>query len=358
MKRLDQSLFVYAALLAILFAAAPLVAQDEEAPATAQTQSATDQPAAAESPIEESAENTDPTVTVTVQGGAKVTAAMLRRNDKGVVLDLGYDVLFIPQSQVLDIRNAETGDAIDETEICDIYTTGRLEAAPVSTLVKRHGDGVLMVKTPLGLGSGFVISDQGHIITNYHVVENETKISVVLFEPTEQGYRKRDLKKVKLLAIHPLRDIALLQLDLEELGEYRPKPIVIADEEVGVGDLIFAIGNPLGLERTVTQGIVSSTTRTLGHLRFIQTDAPINPGNSGGPLFNSRGEVVGIACAGHSFFQGLAFGIPSSDLIDFLQNRDAYLFDPSNPQNGVKYLDPPNTKQSEKSDADDEPAKE
>ena len=119
-------------------------------------------------------------------------------------------------------------------------------------------------------------------------------------------------------------------------------PVVIAEKSsVRVGNLVFAIGNPLGLERSVTQGIVSSTTRTLGHLRFIQTDASINPGNSGGPLFNSRGEVVGVVCAGYSFFSGLAFGIPATDLVDFLQNRDAFLFDPTQPQNGVKYFSPP-----------------
>jgi serine protease Do len=105
--------------------------------------------------------------------------------------------------------------------------------------------------------------------------------------------------------------------------------------------LVFAIGNPLGLERTVTQGIVSSTTRTLGQLRFVQTDASINPGNSGGPMFNERGEVIGVVCAGYTFFNGLAFAIPATDLIDFLQNRDAYLFDSTQPQNGVKYFQPP-----------------
>jgi serine protease Do len=104
---------------------------------------------------------------------------------------------------------------------------------------------------------------------------------------------------------------------------------------------VFAIGNPLGLERSVTQGIVSSTTRTIGHLRLIQTDASINPGNSGGPIFNVRGEVVAIASAGAQMFDGLAFGIPANELIDFLVHRESYLYDSSQPQNGVTYLPPP-----------------
>jgi len=212
----------------------------------------------------------------------------------------------------------------------------------VPQLVRRFGDAVVTVSTPSGIGSGFLISKTGHLITNYHVVEKELKVIVTVFQKKKQGYEKRQLKKVKILALNPLRDLALLQLDQEELGDFDLKHTVIAEKPaVGVGDLVFAIGNPLGLERTVTQGIVSSTTRTLSQLRFIQTDASINPGNSGGPLFNARGEVVGVVCAGYSLFSGLAFGIPATDLIDFLQNRDAYLFDPTQPQNGVKYIQPP-----------------
>jgi serine protease Do len=112
-------------------------------------------------------------------------------------------------------------------------------------------------------------------------------------------------------------------------------------DDLRVGDMVFAIGNPLGMERSVTQGIVSSTTRTIDQLRLIQTDAAINPGNSGGPIFNARGEVVAVACAGAAVFDGLAFGIPASELIDFLVHRDTYLFDESQPQNGVTYLPPP-----------------
>ncbi|MGH7193564.1 MAG: S1C family serine protease, partial [Candidatus Saccharimonadales bacterium] len=163
-----------------------------------------------------------------------------------------------------------------------------------------------------------------------------------LFRRTEQGYEKQELKKVRILALQPLRDIALLQLDLSELKAEPPDPVVINNtDDLRVGDLVFAIGNPLGLERSVTQGIVSSATRTIGHLRLIQTDASINPGNSGGPLFNARGEVVGIVCAGATSFDGLAFGIPSGDLIDFLLHRESYLYDTTQPLNGATYLAPP-----------------
>ena len=281
-------------------------------------------------------------VTVTLTGGAKLTATLLRQNDQGVVLDLGHDVVHISAARILDVRKVAAGADAGAAERHDVFTVGRLQAAPVAELVKRCGDSVVMVKTPRGLGSGFIISDQGHLITNYHVVERETKVAVTLFKAGEQGYTKREFKRVRILAIHPLRDIALLQLDPEELKQFAPRPLTIARQDsVGVGDLVFAIGNPLGLERSVTQGIVSSVTRTIGHLRFIQTDAAVNPGNSGGPLFNARGEIVAIVAAGYTFFDGLAFGIPATDLVDFLKHRDAYLYDPTQPQNGVTYLAPP-----------------
>ncbi len=284
----------------------------------------------------------DEVVTVTMADGASITAPLLRKSKEGMVLDLGYDVVNIPTRRVLSVDRADVARRNDQGKEHDVYITGRLKVAPVTELVERYGDGVLMVKTASGLGSGFIISNLGHIITNYHVVERETEIFVTLFDKTEQGYRKREFKKVKILATHPLRDIALLQLEAQEMKDYRPRPVVISsDRDISQGDLIFAIGNPLGLERSVTQGIVSSTTRTIGHLRFIQTDAAINPGNSSGPLFNMRGEVVGIVCAGSTFFEGLAFGIPAEDLIDFLKNRSAYLFDSSQPGNGIKYLAPP-----------------
>ena len=147
---------------------------------------------------------------------------------------------------------------------------------------------------------------------------------------------------MKIVALQPLRDLAILQLDPEETKGRLPEPVVINDrDDLRVGDLVFAIGNPAGLERSVTQGIVSSTTRTIDQMRLIQTDAAINPGNSGGPIFNARGEVVAVACAGAAVFEGLAFGIPANELIDFIVHRDTYPYDESQPQNGVTYLPPP-----------------
>jgi serine protease Do len=283
-------------------------------------------------------------VTVILSGGAKIEADLLHRTHDRFILDLGHDVISIPRTQVLDVSSYEAEEAgVASTARHGIYSIGRLAAAPVSELVRRHGASIFMIRTPAGLGSGFFISEEGHLITNYHVIEGQTMITVTLFLPTQQGYERRELRRVRILALHPLRDLALLQIDKEELGSgHSIKPLVISSERnVGVGDPVFAVGNPLGLERSVTQGIVSSTTRTIGHLRFLQTDASINPGNSGGPILNTRGEVVGVVCAGATFFQGLAFGIPATDLVDFLNNWDAYLYNPFQPQNSITYLPPP-----------------
>ena len=281
-------------------------------------------------------------VTVTVVGGSRVTAPLLRQSDDGVVLDLGFEVLQIPAKKLLDVRpEAQAADAGDARQY-DIFRTGRLEAREVPELVKRFGEAVVMVRNPGGLGTGFLISPDGHLVTNYHVVENNTRIQVTLFRKTDKGFEKHEYRKVKIVALQPLRDLAILQLDPEETKGRLPEPVVINDrDDLRVGDLVFAIGNPAGLERSVTQGIVSSTTRTIDQLRLIQTDAAINPGNSGGPIFNARGEVVAVACAGAAVFEGLAFGIPANELIDFLVHRDTYPYDESQPQNGVTYLPPP-----------------
>ncbi len=293
--------------------------------------------------IPSAAEEISGKVTVTLSGGARIEGELLHRTAERIVIDLGHDVISIPGDRILDLSAEREEGALELTAQHGIYSLGRLEAAPVSELVRRHGDSIFMVRTPAGIGSGFFISEEGHLITNYHVIEGQTMVTVTLFLPTRQGYERKELRKVRILAMHPLRDLALLQIDMEELGSgHTIMPLVISSElNVRVGDPVFAVGNPLGLERSVTQGIVSSTTRTIGHLRFIQTDASINPGNSGGPILNTRGEVVGVVCAGAVFFQGLAFGIPAVDLVDFLNNWEAYLYNPFQPQNSITYLPPP-----------------
>ena len=112
-------------------------------------------------------------------------------------------------------------------------------------------------------------------------------------------------------------------------------------ESLAVGERVFAIGSPLGLERTVTEGIISTKTREMRGDLYLQTTAQINPGNSGGPLFNLRGEVIGVTNMKINVGEGLGFAIPVEEVRSFLNRRDAFAFDNNNPSTGYRYLEPP-----------------
>jgi serine protease Do len=118
------------------------------------------------------------------------------------------------------------------------------------------------------------------------------------------------------------------------------------EDDVNAGDQVFAVGNPLGLERTVTQGIISNRSRSLQGQLYLQTDTAINPGNSGGPLFNGRGEVIGVTSRGFAaaYADNLGFAIPIYYVKEFLHHREAFAFDKASPNSGYRYLDPPRRK--------------
>jgi serine protease Do len=162
--------------------------------------------------------------------------------------------------------------------------------------------------TEVMMGSGFIVSPDGLIMTNNHVVKDMQEIKVTL--PGRREY------KAKLVGADPDSDVALIKIDAKNLPT-----IAWGDSaKLRVGSIVIAIGNPFGLSGSVTNGIVSATGRTnmgiTGYEDFIQTDAPINPGNSGGPLVNIKGEVVGIntAIATQSGgYMGVGFAIPSNN---------------------------------------------
>ena len=154
------------------------------------------------------------------------------------------------------------------------------------------------------LGSGFIISHDGYIFTNNHVVEQADKILVKLSDGKEY--------EAKVIGKDAKTDIALIKI---KANDSLPVAETGDSEKLRVGDWVLAIGNPFGLEQTVTAGIVSAKGRVIGagpYDNFIQTDASINPGNSGGPLFNMEGKVVGINTAIVAQGQGIGFAIPIS----------------------------------------------
>jgi S1-C subfamily serine protease len=155
-------------------------------------------------------------------------------------------------------------------------------------------------------GSGFVISSDGFIVTNNHVIENATAIKATFADAVELN--------AFLIGADPSTDIAVLKLYESDVH-----PLRFADSDLlQVGQIAIAVGNPLGLQHTVTAGVVSATGRSLRAMNgrliddIIQTDAALNPGNSGGPLLNSEGKVIGVNTAVIASAQGLCFAVASN----------------------------------------------
>jgi serine protease Do len=167
-----------------------------------------------------------------------------------------------------------------------------------------------------GQGSGVIVSKEGHIITNHHVIAGQQKIRITLHSGKTYD--------ASLIGEDSLLDIAVIKIDSDETFT----PLKLGDSsQVEVGQLVFAVGNPFGLGETVTQGIVSAKERSLSdnQRNLLQTDAAINPGNSGGPLVNITGEIIGINAAIFSVdrnnpsFQGVGFSIPANDVAEALE---------------------------------------
>ena len=162
------------------------------------------------------------------------------------------------------------------------------------------------------LGSGFFCDTAGHIVTNGHVVEGAGKILVTLSTGR--------VESAKVVAVHPKVDLALLKIN----PPYALQKAKIGDSsKIQVGEWVLAVGNPFGLGRTVTVGIVSGKGRFIGlgpDDNFIQTDASINPGNSGGPLFNMAGEVIGVNTAIIASGKGIGFSIPVNYVTELMRS--------------------------------------
>ena len=269
------------------------------------------------------------------------------------MVDVGYTALVVPRSAIIGVTkaaaasNASLAAAAGTAAAGQFYsaTTRSSAARDVSSLVKLIGEAVVQVKTPGGLGSGFFINEDGYLITNFHVIEGETEISVEVYHQRDGQLDRETYKQVKIIAINKFHDLALLQIEDKGAPKFKSVTLGSADA-LNVGDGVFAIGSPLGLERTVTQGILSTKTRQLEGELYLQTSTQINPGNSGGPLFNLAGEVVGVTNMKITFGEGLGFAIPVELVKSFLDHRDAFAYSTDNPNNPFRYLEPPSrTKQ-------------
>ncbi len=242
---------------------------------------------------------------------------------------------------VLEIVS-DAADASANKTAVDIFSTATgLSDLPPREQTKLIGPAVIKVSTPGGLGSGVILSGDGFAVTNAHVVQGETNIrATVWFAQTDGTLKRTDIDAVELIAVNSQVDLALIRLKHPDGGVFEFAPVQDA-EKLEAGQAVFAIGNPLGLERSLTQGVISTTQRNFDGLTYIQTDTPINPGNSGGPLFNTKGEIIGITNMGIRGGEALGFAIPARYVKDFIRNREAFAYDRNNPNSGHNYLKPP-----------------
>jgi serine protease Do len=290
--------------------------------------------------------------TIRLKNQDSVTGTILVEKPDAVVVDVGYTVLVVPRSSIIGITKAGTtmppvapvaSNAIVNANLPPRFYYSDLLSPPardVSSLVKQIGQAVVQVRTPEGLGSGFFINAEGYLITNFHVIQGETEISVEVYHQHDGQLDRETYKQVKIIAINKFHDLALLKIE----DKHAPKFTFVtlgSSDAMNVGDPVFAIGSPLGLERTVTQGILSTKTRELEGELYLQTSTAINPGNSGGPLFNLAGEVVGVTNMKITFGEGLGFAIPVELVKSFLDHRDAFAYAADNPNNPYRYLPPP-----------------
>jgi len=205
-------------------------------------------------------------------------------------------------------QSSEIQDLQNRIEILDtINQTGLM---PWPTIYNQLKDSVVLIQTNLGLGSGFVYDTKGHIITNYHVIEDASTIQV--------SFLDGNVTSASVVGMDIYSDIAVIKVDQQVTTLH---PVVLGtSSDLTVGDPVAAMGNPFGLSDTLTAGIVSSLERTMTAaenyviIDIIQIDAAVNPGNSGGPLVNIKGQVVGVNTALQSetgTFTGIGFAIPS-----------------------------------------------
>ena len=259
-------------------------------------------------------------VVALVLGSCGITAALInshwKKQNELQSLALN-DKIRVLQEQIDEDKNENEGTSSSGTPNVTpdgSLTPAQVYAQNVTSVVAIEGSNAHSASS----GSGFVLTEDGYIVSNHHVVEDSTTLKVIFSDGTQYD--------AELVGSDSSNDIAVLKIDAQDL---RPAAIGSSDALI-VGDQVVAIGNPLGeLASTLTVGYVSAKDRIITtegtRLNMIQTDAAINPGNSGGPLFNMKGEVVGITTAKYSgttssgaSIEGIGFAIPMDDVYDMI----------------------------------------
>lgn len=283
---------------------------------------------------------------VMLENGTRIEAESVTVDGDMVLIDLGFQVLSVPRSLVSSIESLD-GDVLD-TRLYRESSEG--DDRTLDDNISAVGEAVVLVRTPVSLGSGFMIHSEGYLITNDHVVEGTTELTVVVYRQATDGLRKDEYKKIRIVATSALLDLALLKIEPEEEEVFVTVPLSDSNALIQ-GEGVFAVGNPLGLERSLSEGIVALRSRLNGGQTYVQTTAALSPGNSGGPLFNMAGEVIGVNSQKmvSQGAEGLSFAIPVNQVKAFIDSQEAYAFDSLNANSGHRYYAPPQQGETEES---------
>lgn len=268
---------------------------------------------------------------VLVGGSVAGTAAVVNHSweQKSSQMESSFNTKLSALQKQLDTVGSGNGVSVSGTTVStDGLTPGQVYSENVKSVVAISNESTTnyfgQVSETASSGSGFILTEDGYVVTNYHVIENATKLTVLTHDGTEYD--------AKVVGYDATNDVALLKVEATGL----PAVTVGSSDDLIVGDMVEAIGNPLGeLTSTMTVGYVSAKSRDVtangNTINMLQTDAAINPGNSGGPLFNMKGEVVGITTAKYSgttssgaTIEGIGFAIPIDDVIDMIQDLKDY----------------------------------
>jgi len=308
---------------------------------------------------------------ITLKGGDKVNGKIIKQTEKHIYVDLGFTILQIPQEEIdkvekPGVETPEVSPAEADTETSasvDLVSFVTRKLSPVTKkytateIMKDYNDSVVQVFSARAWGTGFVVTPKGHIITNHHVIEGETKIGVTLFQQKGNTFEQKRIEEVEILAFNRYFDIALIQIKEKDLAGLTLKPVRFGNmDKLKKGDAVFAVGNPgmwtregkEVLHQTVSEGIISSRSRDMNGIPYLQTTAAINPGNSGGPIFNATGEVVGLVTYKNFWQEGIGFALPCNFIVEFIKNMEAFVYNKENLNFGYKYCPAPRKKTDKK----------
>jgi serine protease Do len=282
---------------------------------------------------------------IKLKSGEEMHAPILYKDNDKIIVEWQKKALSILRKTISSIKKKSTDIQIQKKSNTQLYSslkTSRIDT--VENQVKHTQEAVISIRTPSGQGSGFIISEDGYCITNVHVIEGETRITAIQYLKVNEKMIKKTHEKVKIISLVPNYDLALLKIgDKDQKFKFVP----LGDSDLlQRGEILFAIGNPMGLDRSISKGILSLSDRNFGGIRYLQTTTQVNPGNSGGPLFNLAGEVIGVINMKLMQSEGLGFAIPSFYLKDFIDHHSTYLYDKKNANAGINYLPPTFTKPS------------